>query len=95
VIEQEAVNSSPMNDCTVTAAAQIRPGTQLSNASHIWGLLEAITYALKVTPDQDLRLVANAVIARIEDDGLPRLLNLAQMASLYDWRPESSTGSSN
>jgi len=44
----------------------IDPSTELANASRLWALLEAIAVVLKMTPDHELRIVANEIIARIE-----------------------------
>jgi hypothetical protein len=73
----------------------IHPSTELANVSHLWALLEAITAALKATPDHDLRLLANSIVAHIEGDGFPRLLHLAQLVALYEWRPDSHVSPSN
>lgn len=59
---------------------------ELRSASHIWLLLEAIVSALKMTPDHELRIVADQIILQIQTNAAPRLLRLAEIAAYYDRR---------
>src|ERR1700681_4728393 len=59
---------------------------EITNASELWQLLEAIVAALRTTPDDQLRNVANEAIAQIQVNGAPRLLRLAELAALHDRR---------
>lgn len=63
---------------------------ELSSAAYLYALLDAIAVVLKAVPDDALRLVATNIIERIQVDGLPRAMTLAQFAALHKWAPAVS-----
>jgi hypothetical protein len=50
----------------------------MEDVSAIWVLFEAIVETLKITPDHDLRMIADIIRSRINTEGLPRIIKLAQ-----------------
>jgi hypothetical protein len=50
----------------------------MEDVSAIWVLFEAIVETLKITPDHDLRAIAEVIRSRITTEGLPRIIKLAQ-----------------
>jgi hypothetical protein len=61
-------------------------GSELNSASHVWRLLEAIIAAFKVTPDHQLRIVADQIVLQIQTNAAPRMLRLAEIAAQHDRR---------
>lgn len=59
---------------------------EITGASELWHLLEAVVAALKLTPDDQLRNVANEAIAQLQVNGAPRLLRLLELAAFHDRR---------